>query len=206
MRERNKRDKWTRIQRAARAIFSRDGFDAATLRAIAARAGVATGTLFLYARDKRALLFLVFQDESRRIFAEARAEADADTPLVDALMQLFGRFLDFYARDPALSAAILREFFFRPYEPEALGALTREYGALVGDFVAAARARGELRSEVPVAVAASALFAHYAYWVQAWLGSRLVSREDATQRMREALQLQIEGLRPQPESTTRKRR
>ena len=79
LRERNKRDKWTRIQRAARAIFSRDGFDAATLRAIAARAGVATGTLFLYARDKRALLFLVFQDESRRIFAEARADADATT-------------------------------------------------------------------------------------------------------------------------------
>lgn len=111
-------------------------------------------------------------------------------------MGLFGRFLDFYARDPALSAALLRELFFRPYEPEELGALTREYGALVGDFVAAAQGRGELRDDVPVAVAASALFAHYAYWVQAWLGSRLVSRDDAERRLRDALQLQIEGLRP----------
>lgn len=196
LRERNKRDKWARIQRAARAIFSRDGFDAATLRAIAARAGVATGTLFLYARDKRALLFLVFQDESRRIFAETRARADAETHLVDALMGLFGGFLDFYARDPELSAAILREFLFRPYEREELGALTREYGALVAELVAAARTRGELRRDVPVAVAANALFAHYAYWVQAWLGSRLVSREDATRRLRAALHLQIEGLRP----------
>jgi hypothetical protein len=143
----------------------------------------------------------VFQDESRRIFAEARADADADAdaPLVEALMRLFGRFLDFYAHDPALSAAILREFFFRPYEPEELGALTREYGALVGDFVMAARARGELRGDVPVAVASSALFAHYAYWVQAWLGSRLVSHEDAVQRLRQALQLQIDGLRPPTE-------
>jgi hypothetical protein len=119
-------------------------------------------------------------------------------------MRLFGRFFDFYARDPAVSAAILREFFFRPYEPEQLGALTREYGALVGDFVAAARARGELRSDIPVAVAANTLFAHYAYWIQAWLGSRLVSREDATQRLREALQLQIEGLRPPPKRMTKK--
>lgn len=139
----------------------------------------------------------MFQDESRRIFADARAQADAATPLVDALMALFDRFLDFYARDPALSAALLRELFFRPYEPEELGALTREYGELVGDFVAAARARGELRDDVPVPVAASALFAHYAYWVQAWLGSRLVSREATSERLREALQLQIDGLRPQ---------
>lgn len=206
LRERNKRDKWIRIQRAARSIFAREGFESATLRAIAARAGVATGTLFLYARDKRALLFLVFQDESRRIFAEARAAADASAPLVDSLMHLFGRFLDFYAGDPALSAAILREFFFRPYEPEELGALTREYGALIGDFVSAARTRGELRDDVPASVAASALFAHYAYWVQAWLGSRLVSREDAAQRLREALQLQIDGLRPRPGHNARQRR
>lgn len=116
-------------------------------------------------------------------------------------MGLFGRFLDFYARDPELSAALLRELFFRPYEPEELGALTREYGALVGDFVAAARGRGELRDDVPVPVAANALFAHYAYWVQAWLGSRLVSREDAERRLRDALQLQIEGLRPGTETS-----
>ena len=195
-RERNKREKWARIERAARAEFAKRGFEAATLRAIAARARVATGTLFLYARDKRALLFLVFQDEARRIFAEARDAAGTGTPLVDALMGLFGRFLDFYERDPELSAAILREFFFRPYEPERLGALTREYGALVADFVERARARREIRSDVPAAAAANALFAHYAYWVQTWLGSRLVSREQAESSLRNALVLQIEGLRP----------
>jgi AcrR family transcriptional regulator len=150
-RERNKRAKWVRIERAARAEFARHGFEAAALRAIAKRARVATGTLFLYARDKRELLFLVFQDEARRIFADARLAVRDETSLVAALMELFGRFLDFYARDAELSAAILREFFFRPYEPERLGALTREYGALVAELVDAARARGELRSDVPAA-------------------------------------------------------
>lgn len=195
-RERNKQEKWARIERAARAEFAKHGFEAAAMREIAARAGVATGTLFLYARDKRELLFLVFQDEARRIFERARAATRANTPLVSGAMRLFGGFLDFYARDPDLSAAILREFFFRPYEPERLGALTREYGARVAALVEAARERGELRGDVPVAVAANSLFAHYAYWVQAWLGSRLVSREDAETRLREALELQIEGLRP----------
>ena len=197
-RERNKRAKWARIERAARELFAGRGFADASMRAIATRARVATGTLFLYARDKRELLFLVFQSESQRIFAEADAASSDDADLVDALMELFGGFLDFYARNPDLSAAILREFFFRPYEPERLGALTREYGARVAQRVEWARTRGELRSDVPAAVAANQFFAHYAYWVQAWLGSRLVSREEAERRLREALRLQVEGLRPPP--------
>src|SRR5690606_35807052 len=71
LRERNKREKRARIERAARELFERKGFEAATARAIAARARVGLGTLFLYARDKRELLFLVFAEESRRLFAEA---------------------------------------------------------------------------------------------------------------------------------------
>jgi AcrR family transcriptional regulator len=193
-RERKRREKWERIERAARAEFAKRGFDAAALRAIAARARVATGTLFLYARDKRELLFLVFQGDARRLFAEAQAATSDDAALVDALMQLFGRFVAFYAASPELSAAILRELFFRPYEPERLGALTREYAAHVGRRIEAARARGELRDDVPAAVAANAVFAHYAYWIQTWLGSRLVSRDEAEHSLRRALELQIEGL------------
>jgi AcrR family transcriptional regulator len=204
LRERNKAAKRARIEHAARTLFARKGFEGATAREIAARAGVGLGTLFLYARDKRELLWRVFEEEARRRFAEARAAAP-DAGLVDALMALFGRFLDFYARDPGLAAALLREFFFRPYEPERLGALTREYGAHVAQLVARARERGELRADVPVAVAASALFAHYAHWVQAWLGAGLVSREEAERRLRDALRLQIEGLRP-PSAARRRRR
>lgn len=198
LRERNKREKRTRIERAARELFERQGFEATTARAIAARARVGLGTLFLYARDKRELLFRVFADESRRLFAEAE-RAVASRPraaLVDALMELFGRFLDFYAGRPELAAALLREFFFRPYEPERLGALSREYGERVAALVERARTRGELRADLPVPLAASALFAHYAFWTQAWLGSGAVTREQAETQLRQALALQIDGMRP----------
>src|SRR5690606_22275857 len=143
LRERNKREKRERIERAARELFERKGFEAATAREIAARARVGLGTLFLYARDKRELLFLVFAEESRRLFAEAE-HAIAARPranLVDARMQLFGRFLAVYAARPELAAALLREFFFRPYEPERLGALSREYPERVAALVERARAR-----------------------------------------------------------------
>lgn len=198
LRERNKRDKRERIRRAARELFERKGFETATAREIAERAGVGLGTLFLYARDKRDLLFLVFEDAARRVFAEARARARADDDLLASLLALFGRFHAFYARHPALSGALLREFFFRPYEPERLGALSREFLALLAERVDHARARGALRADVPAEAAAHALFAHYAYWTLAWLGSGAVSRAEAARRLREALALQLEGLRPAP--------
>jgi AcrR family transcriptional regulator len=207
LRERNKREKLLRIRRAARELFARQGFEATTAREIAARARVATGTLFLYARDKRELLFLVFAEEARRLFAEADAAfaARADAGLVDSLMDLFERFLDFYAGNPELSAAIVAELFSRPYEPERLGSLTREYAERVVARVERARARGEVRADVPAAVVAGALFAHYAYWAQAWLLSRLVSHAQARAGLREALRLALEGLRPYVPRSGRRR-
>ena len=63
LRERNKLDKLQRIKHAARTLFIEKGFDETTTREIARRAGVALGTLFLYATDKRDLLFLICTDE-----------------------------------------------------------------------------------------------------------------------------------------------
>ena len=44
LRERKKQEKLDRIKRAARALFSKRGFHSTTIRDVAARAGVATGT------------------------------------------------------------------------------------------------------------------------------------------------------------------
>ena len=60
--ERNKQDKRDRLIRASRELFSEQGFDATTIRQIAARSGLGVGTVFLYAQDKRGLLFLLFRD------------------------------------------------------------------------------------------------------------------------------------------------
>src|SRR5262245_14993822 len=66
-RERNKEDKLRRIKVAARTLFVAKGYDEATMREIARLADVGLGTLFLYAADKRDLLFLAFDDEHDRI-------------------------------------------------------------------------------------------------------------------------------------------
>ena len=62
LRERNKLEKIQRIKAAATKLFSEKGFDEATTRDIAKRAHVGKGTLFLYAKDKRDLVLLLYKD------------------------------------------------------------------------------------------------------------------------------------------------
>src|SRR5580658_3438402 len=88
-REANKREKLSRIRRAARDVFLRKGFEAATVREIAAAADVAFGTLFLYAKDKRDLLLLIFEEELPLISERAFRRAKPELPFIDQLMAYF---------------------------------------------------------------------------------------------------------------------
>src|SRR6185503_10345371 len=65
-REQNKLEKRERVRRAAWDLFTTKGFDATTTKDVAERADIATGTLFLYASDKKDLLFLVMHDRLER--------------------------------------------------------------------------------------------------------------------------------------------
>src|SRR5262249_32538459 len=160
-----------------------------TGREVCERAGIGTGTLFLYVRDKRELLFLTFEEDARKIFAEGRAAGAREPELIGQLWAIFGRFIAYYARDPAHAKALLQELFFREHDPDRMGRLTLEFGAHVADLVARAQARGELRPDLSPALAASALFAHYTYWILGWLGAAIVSREGAEAGLRRTLEL-----------------
>ncbi len=202
-RERNKREKRERLLRAAGELFEKKGFAGATAREICRRARIGTGTLFLYAQDKRDLLFRVFEDESRRLFSEAAAHLHADDSLLPGLMRLFGAFIDFYAAHPVLAHDLIEQLFLRQHEATGLGGLTLDFTAHVRALVERAQARGEVRADREAEVLAAAFFAHYAFWIQAWLMARSVTRTQAEAALRLALELQLEGARSRKPKETR---
>ena len=57
LRARGKRERRRRLREAAHKVFLERGYEGATTREIAARAEIAIGTLFIYATEKRDLLF-----------------------------------------------------------------------------------------------------------------------------------------------------
>ena len=76
LRARNKLDKLRRIKDAAQRLFIAKGFDDTTMREIAVRAGVGLGTIFLYAKDKRDLLFLTINEPLQHITQQAEGAVD----------------------------------------------------------------------------------------------------------------------------------
>src|SRR5690554_4701746 len=88
-RERNKLDKLARIEKAGRALFAKRGFEATTTRAIAERADIGIGTLFLYFPKKEDLLVHLFQRDIGAVTPELLATLSAQAPLLDQLLHVF---------------------------------------------------------------------------------------------------------------------
>jgi AcrR family transcriptional regulator len=108
-REKNKEERRERILRATFELFAEKGFDKATTREIAKRAGVAAGTIFLYAQDKVDLCLMSINDDLDKLTDNAFAEIDDDQPLIDQIIQFFRPRYVFWARYPKLSRAAARE-------------------------------------------------------------------------------------------------
>jgi AcrR family transcriptional regulator len=195
LRERNKQDKHARIVRAARDLFREQGFEATTGRQICERAGIGTGTLFLYVRDKRELLFLIFRPLAERVFSRLPTGLEPGEGVVDGLMRLFGAFFRLYGRDPRLARLFLQELFFRADPGAGMVALSSELRRRIRRIVEDGQARGELRTDADAAVLGTGFAAHYVFWLQLWIGSGEVGRRAAETGLREALVLALGGLR-----------
>ncbi len=76
-REREKERLRTRIVEAARDIVSEDGLDALSMRSIAERIEYSPATIYLYFKDKNALLQSVVEEGVRRFGATLAVELDA---------------------------------------------------------------------------------------------------------------------------------
>lgn len=87
------------ILQAARKIFARDGLEAATLRAIAAEAGIAVGTVYLHYPAKEALYAEMLAGslaDLQKYLRESVGKAASDEQLMAGALA----FYDFYRRRP----------------------------------------------------------------------------------------------------------
>jgi TetR/AcrR family fatty acid metabolism transcriptional regulator len=67
-------DKYEAILRAATTVFARNGYFSSKVSDIAAEAGVADGTVYLYFKSKEEILHSIFDRAMEQFFAEAKEE------------------------------------------------------------------------------------------------------------------------------------
>jgi TetR/AcrR family transcriptional regulator, cholesterol catabolism regulator len=194
-RERNKEKKLESIVRAGRALFVHRGFDATTTRAITAKAGVATGTFFLYFREKRDLLFHLFREDVSAVQDEAFASLSPDAPVVDQLTHVAGRLYEYYARDPRLSRTFLKELLFlEEGERDDMMALTMSAVVRWAAIVAGAKDRGEVEASADPMQVATHAFGLYLFGLIAWLNGGIPTPELIEAHLEAQLEALMQGI------------
>lgn len=194
-RERNKSDKRARIRDAAAALFEQRGFDGTTTGAIAARAGVAKGTLFLYASDKQDLLHLVFHDRLDRAVSTQLDSLPEHAPLAEQLLHLFRGLFRMYGESPRMAAEFVRSIpVARGRNARAVQELTLRFLQTIAQLIGAARERGEVRSDAPELLAAANIFWLYYGSLNTWLQGFADLETALDPGLRMSLELQVRGL------------
>jgi AcrR family transcriptional regulator len=198
LRERNKLDKLRRIKDAASEFFILKGFDDATTREIALRAGVGLGTIFVYAANKRDLLFLIINDDLQAVVDKAATLVRPERAMLDNLLAVFKEHYRYFGRQPALSRLALREMNFYAGGPEARNFLkTRErLIALINDVVDMAITRKALATREDSSLIAWVIFSVYQIEVRHWLSSNELHLARGLDNLRRQLVLLMNGLSP----------
>lgn len=196
-REQNKLDKRDRIREAAERLFTERGFESTTTAAVAAEAGVATGTLFLYADDKVDLLFLVFNHRMEAAFSSAILGLRRSTPLLDQLAHLHEGYFEVYGDQSELGRHLVANLCTSQGRgAKAMAALSF---ATIGQIVAILRegvARGDVDPAIDPYVAARNVYYLYYGALVAWISGAIATIDDASALFRRALDLQLRGFAP----------
>jgi AcrR family transcriptional regulator len=144
-----------RLLAAARELIEAGGYGAASVLAIAERAGVASGTVYRHFPSKAELFLEVFRDVCEGEERAMRAAAESAGPgAVDRLEAVLGTFAERALRNPRLAWALLAEPVDELVDAERL-AYRRRYAELVADELRAAVAGGEIPDQDVVFTAAA---------------------------------------------------
>jgi AcrR family transcriptional regulator len=138
-----------RLLRAALDLYTTVGFRATTTPAIAARAGVAEGTIYRHFSGKEHLLNEVYRNAQRWGAGLVKEPEPSDTPAVpDRLAGIARRLLDAAARDPSLTRMLLRSRDEQHLDERSREA-SREFLDALREVVAAGGREGVVRDGPP---------------------------------------------------------
>lgn len=112
LRSRKKAEKEHAIIEAATDLFREQGFEATRTADIAARAGIATGTLFNYAPNKRAVVVLIWKHRVKQLVETVLAAGLAAEGPLDTVEAVFRPIFAFYDEDRELGRVFLQAVMY----------------------------------------------------------------------------------------------
>jgi AcrR family transcriptional regulator len=203
LRERGKAERRRRIAEAVREVFRSKGYEAATIREIAARAGVASGTIFLYARDKRELLLMMLNEDLERLTEASFRAIPADASLLDQTIALFAPRYEYWATDPKLATQALYATISARADEGATEAARfhrrrRNILAKLTELVEAKQRAGSVSADLDARTSAWLFVSIYLAAIRLWLADPEPQVRSGVETLRALLQRAISGLAAEP--------
>ncbi len=178
-------------------MFAEQGYDGATLRQIAAKAGLTTGALFKHATDKRDLVHLIFSEEVDALTDMALASPRSYQTFVEKILSISEHYYRLFASDPVLSRILLSEMLVETPGLHLERSLSIRQRLLQGleSLILQAQSTGELNPSVIPAKVALQIFFLYAASLRYWLNaSDRPEWRKGLQEYKQCLELQVFGL------------
>jgi len=183
-----------RIRDAARSLFLEQGFDATTLRQIAARAGMGASSIYRHIRAKEELLVDELGEHQEEAWRRFRAQCDRSAPTRERVRQFLDAEHALLVQDPDLTIVALRATTHpdAPVARRVLALQDRTIG-LLAEILQAGRARGELRRDADILVAARAI-AHATHGARVAWANGLLDADACRQAIDSAAALLFDGI------------
>lgn len=192
-------DRRHQITEAAVSAFAERGYHGTRIRDVAARAGVADGTIYLYFRNKEDLLLSIFETKMDQLLAGLAAIlVGVDDP--DERIRRFASHHLGMVRDHREAAEVLQvelrlsNKFLKRYRPEKLWAYLNVFAQIVRDGQAA----GLYRRDVEPFIGMWAFFGSLDELAMQWVLSRRTERFTLEEAARQVADIFIRGLRTEP--------
>ena len=150
-----------KILASAKELFTAKGYEGATIRDIAAAAGMSTGAVFASFSDKSELFQEILTADHETVYEAMRSAARGEN-LEDAVLNLFSQGYEFHMHDLPLLQAAIASSWTPELGAEIIGLASRpSVTALVGEILKAAQERSELSKGANVPLMAQMLWDSY---------------------------------------------
>ncbi len=142
------------ILESAVRVFAEHGFFAARIRDIAAGAGVAEGTIYLYFDGKDDLLLTAFRDKVEEFCASAREALAPELRFEERLARFVSLQFESIEADPPLATVLLLESRqSSKFYGGAVRDVMRSYAAAIDALLASGQHSGEIRADAEIPLA-----------------------------------------------------
>jgi len=191
--ERGRRTR-ARLREAARSLILEVGFDRATLRGIAERAGMGASSIYRHVRTKEDLLIWELADLQGEAWARFRKTDDRAAPTRDRVSRFFGAQHELLARHPDFTVIALRAttYLHERAARESLR-LTDRTVALLAEILQSGRKNGDIDPAVDLLSAANAL-CHVATSARISWANGLVTEEGCRKAIEASVDLLFRGI------------